>query len=300
MGYRRALIGWVQFVFLLAACQPGSSTAIFSETPTVSPTSTPYPTHTPTVTETPEPTLTITPTKDQASKVTASPPATVQQEKTVGERVEIAGEDGLAMVGTFYTPSEQSPPWPGVLLLHMMWGERSSWEAYAQQLAEAGYAVLAVDMRGHGDTGGEVDWDLAGMDLQHAWNYLRERADTDEERIAVLGASIGANLGLDVAAKNSEAKTVVLLSPGLDYAGVETRDPLLIYGERPLLIVASQEDTYAADSARKLEEIALGEISLVMYQDAGHGLHMFDREPGLASLIIDWLEKHVQLSGPED
>jgi len=68
---------------------------------------------------------------------------------------------------------------------------------------------------------------------------------------------------------------------------------MIAYGERPVLIVASQEDTYAADSSRRLEEVALGEVRQVMYQDAGHGTIMMEREPGLGELIIDWLDDYL-------
>lgn len=279
--------------FLLAACQPVISTVVLTEEPTVNPTHTPQPTLTPSKAVTPKITATTAPTQEEIPVVTASPQATVEQELLMGERVEIEGIDELKLVGTLYTPGDTPSPWPGVILLHMLWGDRSSWEDFAIKLTDAGYAVLAVDMRGHGDTGGEVDWDLAGNDLQQVWNYLGARPDIDGDRMAVLGASIGANMALVTGADKSNARTVVLLSPGLNYAGVEIRDPLLTYGERPMLIVASQEDTYAADSSRRLEEIALGETRLVMYQGAGHGLHMFEREPGLADLIIDWLDDHL-------
>ena len=279
--------------FLLAACQAVNSTAIPKEETTINPTVTPQPTLTPSKTVTPRITATIKPTQEEILAVTASPQVTVEQEIIMGERVEIEGIDGLKLVGTLYTPGDSPSPWPVVILLHMMWGDRSSWEDFSIQLTDAGYAVFTVDMRGHGDTGGELDWELAGNDLQQVWNYLGARPDIDEDRMAVLGASIGANLALVTGADNSNARTVVLLSPGLNYAGVETRDPLLTYGERPILIVASQEDTYAADSSGRLEEIALGETRLVMYQGAGHGLHMFDREPGLADLVIDWLDEYL-------
>lgn len=279
--------------FLLVSCQAVNSTAIPKEETTINPTVTPQPTLTPSKTVTPKISATIKPTQEEILAVTASPQVTVEQEIIMGERVEIEGIDGLKLVGTLYTPGDSPSPWPVVILLHMMWGDRSSWEDFAIQLTDAGYAVFTVDMRGHGDTGGELDWELAGNDLQQVWNYLGARPDIDEDRMAVLGASIGANLALVTGADNSNARTVVLLSPGLNYAGVETRDPLLTYGERPILIVASQEDTYAADSSGRLEEIALGETRLVMYQGAGHGLHMFDREPGLADLIISWLDEYL-------
>jgi hypothetical protein len=61
-----------------------------------------------------------------------------------------------------------------------------------------------------------------------------------------------------------------------------------------VLIVASQEDTYSADSSRKLEEIAIGDVKLVKYQDAGHGIHMFAGDTGLGELIFEWLDVYLE------
>lgn len=87
---------------------------------------------------------------------------------------------------------------------------------------------------------------------------------------------------------------VVLLSPGLDYQGLTTNDAVVAYGERPILLVASQEDTYAADSVRRLEELAQGEAQLEVYSEAGHGTAMLDRQPALAEVILAWLNQHLK------
>lgn len=198
------------------------------------------------------------------------------------------------MVGTFYAPPGAGSPWPGVLLLHMLGSDRASWDPFARQLTAAGYAAFAVDMRGHGDTGGARDFNQAADDLQRVWQYFTSRSDVDGEWTAVIGASIGANMALITGTLQPAIRTVVLLSPGLDYRGVTTGDAILDYGDRPILIVASIEDIYAADSSRKLEDLARGESRLVMYEGAGHGTAMFSAEPDLASLIITWLDGHVK------
>jgi len=244
-------------------------------------------------TETLIPTKTA-PTQEDSMELPASPEPEFEKGNSEGIREEIESADGLNLVGTIYTPAEMPPPWPGVILLHMLWGDRSSWEDFAQRLTAAGYAVLAVDMRGHGETGGAVNWDVTGEDLDYVWDYFSARADIDDRRMAIIGASIGANMAILTGASEPATKTVVLLSPGLNYAGVKTLDPMIAYGERPVLIVASEEDTYAADSSSKLEEAAQGEARLVMYQDSGHGTLMLEREPGLGELIIDWLDEYLR------
>lgn len=208
------------------------------------------------------------------------------------EGVIVTASDGLALAGTFY-PGSGAPPWPGVLLLHMLGSERGAWADVAASLSARGYASLAIDMRGHGSTGGAQDWTLAVDDLQRVWTYMAGREDVDESRTAVVGASIGSNMALITGAGQPAIDTVVLLSPGLDYNGVTTEDAMATYGARPVLIVASEEDTYAADSSRTLQGLAAGEANLVMYSGAGHGTNMFGPQPDLTTTIIDWLDGHL-------
>jgi len=263
-----------------------------------------------------EPTLTIdtaildpTVTNAPAATFTAEPPPAAQATETqlptasesaepaaepAQEDVTIKGSGNLIQHATYYTPGG-SEPLPGAILLHMLGSDRQVWQdnGFAEHLAENGYAVLTVDMRGHGATGGSNDWQLAPEDLSRVWDYFTSFESVDSQRTAVIGASIGANLALVTGANVPAIKTVVLLSPGLDYRGVTTKNPIAAYGERPLLIVASEEDTYAADSSRTLSGLAQGESQLQMYNGAGHGTSMFNAQPDLSDLILNWLAQNL-------
>ena len=125
------------------------------------------------------------------------------------EVVTVEAADGLTIFGTFY-PGAGSGPWPAAMLLHMNGGQRSDWDDFARQLADEGYAALAVDMRGHGETGSQSDWQQAPDDLRRVWNYLTSRDDVDATRAAVAGASIGANMSLVTGASDPTIKTVII------------------------------------------------------------------------------------------
>jgi dienelactone hydrolase len=127
------------------------------------------------------------------------------------------------------------------------------------------------------------------------WDYLAARADIDESRTAIIGASIGANMALVTADSRLDINGIVLLSPGRSYFGVTTEDRIVDYGERPVLIVASEEDTEAAIAARSLIDLAVGPAQLEMYQGAGHGTNMFDSRPELSELIVNWLDQNVKI-----
>jgi alpha-beta hydrolase superfamily lysophospholipase len=207
--------------------------------------------------------------------------------------VRVEAADGLVITGTFH-PASDPPPWSGVLLLHMVFGERSQWDELVPLLTSNGYAVVAIDMRGHGSTGGEINWEKAEDDILNVWSYMTERGDIDPSRSAMIGASMGANMTLVAAANQPEVNTVVLLSPGLNYYGVTTSDALEAYGQRPILIAASSEDTYSADSSQELVKAALGESKLLTYDGAGHGTAMLQNEPELQKIILGWLDQYLK------
>jgi len=84
------------------------------------------------------------------------PPGALAQEKK--ERFEATTADGVKLVGDFY-PSEKGKRAPVVLLLHSV-GQTRSGEPQSRRnfgklpelLQKEGYAVLAFDFRGHGDS----------------------------------------------------------------------------------------------------------------------------------------------------
>lgn len=153
-------------------------------------------------------------------------------------------------------------------------------------------------MRGHGETGGEMNWELARLDHSQVWATFSSRPEITPNAMAVIGASIGASMGANMAillgADQPGVQALVLLSPGLSYYKVQTAKPLAAYGDRPVLIVASQEDSYAASSSAELLKYSQGEARLEMYEGIGHGTQMLSNQPDLNSLLLEWLRPFLQ------
>jgi alpha-beta hydrolase superfamily lysophospholipase len=260
--------------------QNGSTTKSLTRSPaTTLPTNTSIPSPSPA-------TSSPSPSEPPIIQVSATSAATVQD-------VRVDAADGLVITGTFH-PASGPPPWSGVLLLHMVYGDRSQWDELVPLLTSNGYAVVAIDMRGHGSTGGEINWGKSEDDIGRVWSYMTEREDIDPSHSALIGASMGANMALVSAANQPEVNTVVLLSPGLNYYGVTTSDALEAYGQRPILIVASSEDTNSAESSQELVKTALGESKLLTYDGAGHGTAMLHNEPELQKIILAWLDQYLK------
>lgn len=210
------------------------------------------------------------------------------------QEVTFRTDDGVTIVGSLFLPAHSGP---GVILIHALGRSREDWQSFATRLADAGFVALAIDLRGHGASGplpeGTDLNDLTRMtnDVKAARAFLATRREVAPNRIGIAGASIGANLAILVAAGDPTVRSLVLLSPGLDYRGLRPEAAMKRYGDRPAMLVASQEDTYATDSARKLATDGAGVRDLRILTGAGHGTVMLGRQPDLAGSLVDWFRR---------
>ncbi len=199
----------------------------------------------------------------------------------------ISANDGLVLRGTLFGPDVR--PAPGILLVHDRGEDRTAWNEMAGRLQAAGYAVLTVDVRGHGETGGGVNWPLAQEDVRVVLRQLAELPGINTTQLIVIGAGIGANMGLNACADQTGCAGVVMLSPGLDYRGITTSEAMARLGARPVLIVASENDDNNPADSLLLDSMAAGDHQVQVYPAAGHGTAMLAADPGLYDLIVNWL-----------
>lgn len=212
-------------------------------------------------------------------------------------------DDGVTIVGD-HRPGPEGAP--GALFLHMMPATKESWEPLAASLASRGFTTLAIDLRGHGEStageGGErldhksftdEEHQAKVRDVEAAVRFLNE-SGVPTSRLAVVGASIGANLAIACAAAHPEVPAAVALSPGLDYRGVRTEDVARsLPREQKLLLAASDDDEYSFMSVQRLAEAA-PHAELQRLSGAGHGTRMFDARPDFLSYVVEWVVRNAQ------
>jgi len=211
--------------------------------------------------------------------------------------VTFRASDGVQIAGTVYQPSRR--PAPYVILVHMLTRSRDDWQALATRLADAGIGVLAIDLRGHGasapdprpDANASDDLTADLLDVQAARAFLASRADLGVTSVGIGGAQIGANLAVMAAAADPTIRSILLLSPGLDFRGLRTEAPLRKYADRPALMVASEEDSYPVRTIRRLEKAGPGTREVRIVNGAGHGTVMLARQPDLIALIVEWFQR---------
>ncbi|HVT90816.1 MAG TPA: alpha/beta fold hydrolase [Tepidisphaeraceae bacterium] len=102
--------------------------------------------------------------------------------------------------------------------------------AWAPTWQELGYHILAIDLRAHGESGGQ--YTTAGVlerhDLDQVLNQLRASRSAQSKQIVLFGASLGAMVALATAAMRDDIAAVVMDSPVLRFRdGVRAQVHLL-------------------------------------------------------------------------
>jgi hypothetical protein len=115
------------------------------------------------------------------------------------ESIAFASADGTRIRG-WYVPSRNGA---AVILAHGIGGNRVSVLEQGMALAGEGFGVLLLDLRAHGESGGERIT-FGGEDIEAGALYLTARPDVVRGRIGVLGISLGGLQAIQAAAATEE------------------------------------------------------------------------------------------------
>jgi dienelactone hydrolase len=216
--------------------------------------------------------------------------------QSYSQRVSLRADDGTSLAATWYEPSFR--PAPAVILVHMLGRSRRDWDECAQRLAAAGLGALAIDLRGHGESsqpaaGNPADYAAMVQDVAAARRFLAGRPDVVGARIGIAGASIGANLAVLHGAADPGITSLALLSPSLDYRGLRIEAAAKKYGNRPMLLVSSDDDAYARRTVVDLQKTGIPR-EVVQLSGAGHGTNMLRRSPELEDTLVDWFRRTLR------
>jgi alpha-beta hydrolase superfamily lysophospholipase len=217
--------------------------------------------------------------------------ATLQQ--PAGRAVTLTAADGVTLAGQMYEAATR--PVPAVLLLHMLSRTRADWDLVAQQLQASGITVLAIDLRGHGGSGGSAA-PLSAMvpDVRAAAQWLSARPNVRADAIGVVGASLGANLALLAAADQPLVRVVAAVSPGLDYRGLRVGpETMKKLGRRAVWLAASTADPFALRTLKELTAEPSGLREQHLSSAAAHGSHLLAADLDLTRVLVDWLRQRL-------
>ena len=125
------------------------------------------------------------------------------------EEVAFTTRDGIVLKGVLARPAADKPP-----LVIYFGGNAEEVTSFATSAPQAygERAVLLVNYRGYGASGGRPGEPALISDALEIFDWAQKRDDIDRERIAVHGRSLGSGVAVQVAAAKP-ARCVVLTSP---------------------------------------------------------------------------------------
>jgi len=220
----------------------------------------------------------------------------------MAERVDLITNDGVNIAGLHY---KVEPPGAGVLLLHMMPAAKESWRGFAAKLGEVGIGALAIDLRGHGESDGGPDGYRTFTDEEHQLSIEDVRAGVKYQKeeghspIFIVGASIGANLALNILAEDQEIEGAILLSAGLNYRGVETEPAAKkIRSDQSVYVIAASDDETKGGNCGELakdifDALATEKKKIEVFDAGGHGTNIFWKHPDLMDRLVRWLQELI-------
>lgn len=126
-------------------------------------------------------------------------------------KVEFQSGDRETVRGVLDEPSEPGLH-PGIILVHGLLSARQELGDYATKFCERGYVVLAIDLRGHGESDGLrgfVTEDRSVEDVRRAMDFLTALPNVDPKRIVLMGHSLGGAAVICAAARDPRPKAIV-------------------------------------------------------------------------------------------
>jgi dienelactone hydrolase len=190
--------------------------------------------------------------------------------------------DGQRLVGYFAAPSSQTPH-AGIIVAPEWWGRNEYTEQRARELAEHGYAALAIDMYGDKnittDAKQAYEWMMqtfADVDTivnraQAGLDTLAAQPEVNPTQLAAIGFCYGGKVVLDLARSGAPLKAVATfhatLTPKAPAAEGQIQGEILVlHGELDSMVTLD-------DVASFREEMHAAKVDheVIIFEDAKHG-----------------------------
>ena len=205
------------------------------------------------------------------------------------EPVTIRLPGGGHLNGAIATPSRADHgdgPFPGVVVLHEVFGLNDDMRRIADRFAANGYVALAPDLYSHGNRAlclarvllsrASDAWlrDTLG-DVEAARAHVASLRDVDDERVAIAGFCLGGGLALLVGSRGQVKAAAV------NYGSVP-KDVDELRGVCPVVGSYGGRDSVFAGQAARLEDhlTTLGvPHDVKLYEGVGHSFLSYDNAP---------------------
>ena len=232
--------------------------------------------------------------------------------------VETTLPDKFVIKSRLLLPKAKDQKYPLVIFLHSLGYSSSHWGTVPQTFAEQGYAVLLIDLRGHGKSNKYLQF------KQYSWRYFSPKSFAkypsdvktvlehvkksnkriDFSKYSIIGGDIGANTGVLVASTNTvKPKSMVLLTPsitikGLEIASLYKKSAISSIGSTPILAICSQKDANAIHQENLLKKFASGKFETKNVEQNTNGMLLLKYNEDAQKEVIKFINQNMPAPKP--
>jgi uncharacterized protein len=210
------------------------------------------------------------------------------------------------------------PPWPGMVIVHGAGSRKENHGDFGRACAASGWAALAFDQRGHGDSTEGMGPAALG-DVARMARFLAGLDGVDRARVCVRGSSMGGFIAIQAAATSEAIAGAIAICPaGADDllrglradtlemridAGAEEslaawlaehdlREAVELMGSKPLLLIhARGDDQIPYERSEELHARAAEPRKLVLLPGGHHRSAQHDAE--LQGIALRWMDRSL-------
>ena len=206
------------------------------------------------------------------------------------EKVNFLTEDGISLTGTLFGEGDVV-----VILAHQgtSGSDQTSWQPFAQLIAEDGFSALTFDFRGFGESEGEVQYGKVAVDVGAAINFLHDRGF---DQIICVGASMGGTACIQAALDGRVIGLATLgstLKAGFGNHSLQIDPESFAALSLPKIFISAEDDfSTVVNHTRRMYEHSPEPKELILLPGSAHGTHLFQTEAGpeLRRVLLTFLE----------
>ena len=222
----------------------------------------------------------------------------------------IPTSDNFSIVATLQYPKiKEKKEFSTVVLLHSLGYSSEWWGDLPQELINKGYAVICIDLRGHGKSVynsklTRTSWKNLKYkayakypdDVITVLNYIKnENKRTFFNNWAIVGADIGGSTGILTANKNSfKPKTIVILSPVVNSKGLYIPVKLAELNDIDILTIVGSNDTQSIKANNYLKKFAQSTYAEYKSDAKTTGMIMLKHDDNLNEIIWTWIGEYIK------
>ena len=231
-------------------------------------------------------------------------------QKVVEKEIKAVASDGFNISATLTYPKVKNQREVyTVVLLHSLGYNSQWWETLPNELLAKGYGVLAIDLRGHGNS-------VYNSKLtKNSWKNMKNSAyakypddvlaiinqvkEENSKKIffnnwAIVGADIGASAGVLAADKMPvHPKTIVMISPVVKAKGLYIPVSMAHLDGVDFLSISGTDDIMSKDAESYLVKFAQDEFATYTSESKSTGMMMIKNDQGLAKMIAEWIGEYL-------